>query len=144
MKTPVQYKRVAVVGSRDFKRLDLVEAAVQNLGPSVIVSGGARGVDTAAEKEAKRLGYPEPAIHRADWRLHGKKAGMLRNLKIINDCEALIVFWDGSSPGTAHTLKLAERAERPVLLVVSPNGTAVEFTELRWSSNAPTDPAAEV
>lgn len=123
MRTPVRFPRVAIVGSREFERLDLVQQAVRQLGRRVvIVSGGARGVDKTAERTAKRLGYPEPRIFRAAWKVHGKKAGFIRNKKIVAEADGVIAFWDGHSPGTQHTLELAEKAQKPIILVLEAEG----------------------
>ena len=61
-----------------------------------IVSGGAFGADALAEHYAKwkRLKYK---IHRPDWKKYGKLAGFIRNKLIINDCDILVAFWDGTS-----------------------------------------------
>ena len=51
---------VGIVGSRDFPRLDAVQAFVGRLKRpcTEVVSGGARGVDRAAVDAAKRLDLP--------------------------------------------------------------------------------------
>ncbi len=46
--------RIAIVGSRGLPRPDLIEAFVASLpAGTVVVSGGARGVDTVAEQAAR-------------------------------------------------------------------------------------------
>jgi predicted Rossmann fold nucleotide-binding protein DprA/Smf involved in DNA uptake len=80
-----------------------------------IVSGGASGADTLAVKFAKEnnISYRE---HLPNWELHGKSAGFIRNKLIIKDADEVVVFWDGKSPGSASSIKLAEQAGKPVYI----------------------------
>lgn len=117
MKEAFKHIKVGVSGSRTFARLDLVRLVVQELGPCVIVSGGAVGVDTVAVEEAKRLGYPEPVIFLPDWKQYGKPAGMIRNKKIIEFSDGMTIFWDGKSKGTHGALIESKRAKKPIILV---------------------------
>jgi len=93
--------KVAIVGSRNFKALHLVRDLVASLPPDTIVlSGGASGVDKAAIEEARLccLQYIELP---ARWDLFGKRAGMIRNQELYNLCDYAVCFWDDASPGTA-------------------------------------------
>ena len=109
-------ERVGFVGSRGFKDMELVRERVRRLRPGdVVVSGGARGVDSVAEQEAARLGLAT-SIHRVtpdQWR-ESKLAGKNRNWPLAWDCTRLEAFWDGTSNGTAHCIAAAVRALRPV------------------------------
>ncbi len=106
--------RIAVVGSRDFPRLEEVSAFVRRLPKgTTLVSGGARGVDTAAEEAARSAGIPVE-VHEAEWDRHGRRAGPLRNTRIVQSSDVVVAFWDGRSPGTADTLRKARLARRPV------------------------------
>jgi hypothetical protein len=99
--------RLAIVGSRDFTNLELVKSFVARLKPTtVVVSGGARGVDTVAELAAEQAGLARDTIP-ADWDLHGKSAGFKRNVQLVNSVDGLVAFWDGHSRGTKHAISLA-------------------------------------
>lgn len=115
-------KRVAIIGSRDYgvtyeqvdnkmyKHQDLSEVRefIGSLPPCVtIISGGARGVDTAAENAAKEFGM-SLKVWKADWATYGKRAGMVRNREIVDDADCVVAFWDGFSKGTEHTIKEAK------------------------------------
>lgn len=109
-------ERVAFIGSRGFGDLDLVRERVRSLKPGdTVVSGGAPGVDRAAEIEAHRLGL-ETSVHRVtpeQWR-KSKLAGKDRNWLIAQDCGRMEAFWDGASNGTAHAVAAMCRYGRPV------------------------------
>lgn len=106
-------QRIAIVGSRDFPNLDQVREYVRSLPlDTVIVSGGARGVDTVAEFEANRVGL-QTLIFPADWSL-GRWAGYARNRDIVAAADELVAFWDGYSKGTLHSVELARKRGIPV------------------------------
>ncbi len=84
----------------------------------LFVSGGGPGVDTVAEKAAYAHQIARLIIP-AQWTRYGKRAGILRNPKIVASCHCLLAFWDGTSPGTKNTLSHASAAEtyRPHLII---------------------------
>lgn len=78
---------VAVVGSRDYPRLDWVDRAIGRMNlDTVIVSGGARGVDLQAKQSAKKykLRYKEFAVDSWEWNVLGKRVAYVRNINIIS------------------------------------------------------------
>lgn len=105
--------RIAIVGSRTFKRLELVAKFVRSLPyDTVIVSGGAKGVDSTAENIAKHLGM-KTDIYLPDYARYGKSAPMIRNSLIIENCDEVVAFWDGVSKGTKDSIDKAERLGKP-------------------------------
>ena len=105
--------RLAVVGSRAYPRLDLVAQYVAALPDgTVVVSGGAKGVDQVAASAARARGL-EVAVHLPDWRTYGRAAGMVRNKELVRDADRVVAFWDGASRGTANTVDVARRAGEP-------------------------------
>lgn len=101
--------RLAIVGSRGYPRPDLVQQLVAGLKPTtVVVSGGARGVDNWAEQAARKRGLSVD-IFPADWQQFGKSAGYIRNRAIIDSVDGVVAFWDGQSRGTAHAIQLARK-----------------------------------
>lgn len=114
-------EKVAIVGSRDFKHLDMVWAYVQDLPPdTTVVSGGARGVDRAAEQAAVSYGLARQII-RAIWRndegVYNPKAGFERNTLVVEAADRIVAFWDGRSGGTLDTIKKARLAGKPVEII---------------------------
>ena len=50
----------------------------------------------------------------ADWDAYGRSAGPIRNDDMIDDGDALLAFWDGSSSGCGGTIDTALDAGLPV------------------------------
>ena len=53
----------------------------------------------------------------ADWGLHGRRAGYIRNEDMAEYADACIVFWDGKSPGSRHMIEIAKKAKLPLRIV---------------------------
>jgi len=75
---------------------------------SEVISGTARGADSAGEHWANALDIPVKRFP-ADWDKHGRSAGYLRNEEMANHADALVAVWDGSSRGTKHMIDIARR-----------------------------------
>lgn len=114
--------KIAIVGSRDFPDIPAVLRYVSSLpAGTIVVSGGARGVDFEAVAHAKDIGLQTQVIQ-ADWTLRGKSAGMIRNAEVVRVADAVVAFWDGISDGTADTIAKALKARK--LRAVYPPGGA--------------------
>lgn len=110
-------KKVAIVGSREGVSRLRVGAYVCSLPKdTIIVSGGARGVDQAAEFYAKHAGL-EIIVFPAEWDKYGKRAGFVRNKLIVDAADRIVAFWDGASKGTKHTIDLALKQGKPVEVI---------------------------
>lgn len=112
--------RVLVCGSRRWHDRDRIGRRMFDLPPSdetVVVHGAARGADRIAEQEAQKCGLFVEA-HPADWERHGKRAGIIRNLEMLDSgVDLVIAFWDGRSSGTKHTMDEAHRRGIPVEVI---------------------------
>ncbi len=103
--------KVAVVGSRTL--------VVSNLGvylppeTTEIVSGGARGVDSAAAAYARTMGLRLTEF-RPDYAAYGHAAPLLRNLQIIDYSDLVLAFWDGRSRGTAFVIERCRKLNKPL------------------------------
>lgn len=109
--------KIAVVGSRDFPYLHWVEATVKLLPPNtIVVSGGARGVDTTAEETARGICLPEPLIFLPDYNQYGRyQAPKIRNKLIVNAADKVIAFWHRNSGGTKDSVEYAKNQGKPLL-----------------------------
>lgn len=107
--------KIAIVGSRNWMNARAIHSYIDTLPTdTVIVSGGARGVDQIAESHAKMLGL-ETKIFLADWNRYGKSAGIRRNAEIVSYADTIVYFWDGQSSGTKNTIDRAIKAGKPVV-----------------------------
>ncbi|WP_424016131.1 hypothetical protein ACOZ4N_00590 (plasmid) [Halorientalis pallida] len=106
---------VAIVGSRSFpfeqapvRCVEAVGQALLDTGWPVaeIVSGGADGVDAAAAALAD-VGSVPITVLEPNWDTYGEAAGPRRNTKIVQRADAVLAFWNGTSPGTRDTLAKA-------------------------------------
>lgn len=85
-----------------------------------LITGGASGIDTQAEKCAKKLNIPCQII-RPDYSRYHRNAPLKRNLQIIEKCDALLVIWNGSpaSRGTVYTASHALKSGKPVFVILA-------------------------
>jgi hypothetical protein len=118
MKKDNSIKYLAVVGSRTFRMHGLIKRCIELFGNCVVVSGGAKGVDTYASDAAKELGF-ETVIIRPEWDKHGRAAGHIRNTEIIGRAEYVMAFWDGVSRGTFDSITKARKYHKPLLIVIA-------------------------
>jgi hypothetical protein len=111
--------KLAIVGSRNFtnqKEFDvIVNDFVLKHGslPDCIVSGGAKGADTLAEKWALKHGV-SLKVFKPNWKQQGKAAGILRNTDIVNECTHMIAFPSKDGRGTQDSIKKAKEKGIPV------------------------------
>lgn len=82
---------------------------------TTIISGGALGVDSLAEKYAKEYNI-NLIVHSADWTKYGKNAGLIRNTLIVNDCDKVIAFPSKTSKGTWNTINQAKNKNKDVII----------------------------
>jgi hypothetical protein len=102
--------KVIIAGSRGVTDKRFIELAIKEAGFEIteVVSGGARGPDRMGEDWAKQHFCPVKVFF-ANWLVHGRSAGMLRNTVMANYADALIAIWDGKSKGTKHMIWTAEK-----------------------------------
>lgn len=110
--------RIIVAGGRDFSdfsllcnKLDYLLRDKIKTHKIVIVSGGAKGADTLGEIYAKQRGfevdrYPVKWIWK-DNRCINRDEGYKRNVRMSENADALVAFWNGFSKGTAHMINIA-------------------------------------
>lgn len=107
--------KVAIVGSRGWTDEAAVVDFVHRLhAGDTVISSGARGVDTFAAKAAILRGDLRLRVIKPDWERYGRKAGMMRNTQIADECDRLIAFWDGVSRGTKDSIDKATKAGKSV------------------------------
>jgi hypothetical protein len=98
--------RLLVCGGRHFLDRDRVFAALDRVDArhpiGVLIHGGARGADKLAAEWAARRGIPAEE-YPAQWDLHGRGAGPIRNRQMLEEGRphAVVAF-----PGNDHTAVL--------------------------------------
>ena len=105
---PTRPLKAIVCGGRDYADYELVRAVLDALNIGILVHGAARGADSLAARAATELGITQIACP-ADWQTHGRRAGMLRNLEMLEHKPDLVIAFPGGR-GTAHMASVAERA----------------------------------
>lgn len=124
--------RVLVTGSRDWPYRTVVAAELDKVlkahpgihlgGQLIVVHGGARGADQAAEQwanEMSKLGFRvRGEKHPAEWDKHGKAAGPLRNQQMVDaGADLCLAFRYMGSKGTNDCVNRAGVAGIPIRLL---------------------------
>jgi hypothetical protein len=84
----------------------------------VLIHGGARGADEGAARwgaskpDCRVLAFP------ADWMKHGKAAGPIRNLRMLNEGSPDVVIAFPGGHGTANMIAVAEASGIPIIRVL--------------------------
>lgn len=141
---------VAIIGSRDWPDPERVRDFVRKLATkypdSTIISGGAHGVDRAAEETAQDAGLGvlscrvnqdhhcelvwneradyllgKVALRYIELLLEGdfnthKQALLHRNTVIVQCADHVVAFWKPQSRGTLHAINHAHSLKRPVFI----------------------------
>lgn len=95
--------KLLITGSRSISDFDLSPYIPE--GVDLILSGGAKGVDTLAEKYADANEISKVI-------LKGKN-----ELRLIAVCDEALIIWDGKSGGTESVLRELITAEKPYSIV---------------------------
>lgn len=102
--------KVLICGSRHWRDIHAIRQRILKLPPTTtIVHGGARGADRLAGWLAEDLGFTVREM-KADGQTHGKRAGFLRNLAMLDEKPDLVIAFqvDGSA-GTQHAIDQARK-----------------------------------
>ncbi|HKB33915.1 MAG TPA: hypothetical protein VKF16_08615 [Candidatus Dormibacteraeota bacterium] len=100
--------KVAIVGSRRFSEPLRVSDYVNSLPPRAsIITGSASGVDAAATKAARAKGIAVLVMPASFDELADPAKSAARNQRLVDACDVLVAFWDGSSKGTRATVERA-------------------------------------
>lgn len=111
--------KVVIAGSRDLiPKLNYFDKLLRanNIKPTEIISGGARGVDTQAECYARLYEIPFK-LFKAEWDKHGKQAGHIRNAEMAQYGDILVLIWDGKSTGSLNMLETMKNLGKKVHVI---------------------------
>lgn len=132
LKELLKMYKVAVVGSRRFTDYDLMKQILNQQHDKIgmIISGGAKGADTLAQRYAKDNGIPMHIIY-PEYEKYGKRAPLRRNVTIANLAEKMIAFGYPDSRGTRHVVDKMKQLNKPyVFIMYSGNGFGVETNQI--------------
>jgi len=108
--------RIIVCGSRDFNDLQSFKLVLDEYKSYDlhIVHGGAKGADVMAGAYAKAINIA-CTVFPAQWKKDGKKAGFLRNQRMLAESkpDLVLAFYSNieqKSKGTAHMVRIAQEA----------------------------------
>lgn len=117
--------RVLVTGSRDWSNADLIRHHLTRAwltveGPFTVVHGACptgadwMASDWVANMLEADMGDVREEAHAANWQLEGKRAGFIRNARMVNlGADVCLAFIRNGSRGASHTARLAEEAGIP-------------------------------
>lgn len=105
--------KLIVCGGREYGDYHALKRAIEQLKPTYIAHGAARGADTLADEIATHLRIP---VRRyvADWKTFGRAAGMMRNGQMLKDFEPDAVLAAPGGNGTANMVIRSLRQPVPV------------------------------
>lgn len=102
--------KLAIVGSRNLKNIVLDQYISEEA--NEIVSGGAAGIDFCAAEYAKTKGLKLTEFL-PQYERYGRAAPIVRNKKIVEYADKIIVFWNGTSKGTLSVIQYAKKIGKP-------------------------------
>lgn len=146
--------RAIICGSRE----NLTSAGVENVAAtlnaiqarlahydariSVVIEGGAAGIDSIASKWGRSASFVSVKTFRADWKSHGKAAGPIRNSTMLQEGQPHFVIAFPGGKGTANMVALARKAGVHVVDLMDADRTIDQLVdELAAKLHLPESPA---
>jgi|2_EtaG_2_1085320.scaffolds.fasta_scaffold20286_4 hypothetical protein len=117
--------KILICGDRNWQSKEPIRREIKTItrlfGPVThIIHGCCRGADKMAGEVAEEMGIDVMEFP-ADWNQYGKKAGILRNIDMLNinpDCALAFHSDINNSKGTKHMTSIARKANIPVYIFV--------------------------
>ncbi|MBQ9162706.1 MAG: hypothetical protein IJX74_05460 [Clostridia bacterium] len=107
--------KVLIAGSRSIENFDLSGYIPPDV--KMIITGGAKGIDTVAERYADDNGI-EKTVIRPQYDLYGRAAPIKRNEQMVDMADFVLIIWDGKSKGSQYTAKYAQKKNKAVKIVL--------------------------
>ena len=107
--------KLAVVGSRKLTNIELDTYVSKEV--KEIVSGGAAGVDLCAAEYARRNKLKLTEFL-PEYKRYGRAAPIIRNKRIVEYADKIIIFWDGCSNGARSVILYAQKIGKPFEVVL--------------------------
>ena len=110
--------KLLIAGSRGITDFDLSEHVPKDT--EMIISGGAKGIDTVANEYATNHNIPITVV-RPRYELYGIAAPIKRNEQMVEMADEVLIVWDGVSRGTKSTIEYARRMNKKVTVIIVDN-----------------------
>lgn len=107
--------KLAIIGSRNITNINIADY-IKDI-PTLIISGGALGVDTLAAEYAINAGIELLEI-KPNYKSYKRGAPIRRNEQIVQQCDKVLAFWDGASKGTKYTIDYARKHGKQVTIIM--------------------------
>ena len=108
--------KLMIAGSRGITEFDFTDYIPKET--ELIITGGASGIDTIAEKYADNHKLSK-LILRPKYNIYGKAAPLKRNEEMIALADHVLVVWDGKSRGTKFTIDTAQKMNKPITVITT-------------------------
>ncbi len=108
------FMKLLIAGSRSITDFDLSPYIPGDV--DEIISGGAQGIDTLAEKYADEHRISKHII-RPKYHLYKKAAPIKRNMEMIEMADRVLVIWDGRSRGALSTINYAQKIKKELQII---------------------------
>lgn len=127
--------KLGIVGSRNpgVSYQDWENLLLEKLDRSkveMVISGGAKGVDTYAKIFAARHHIPYMEFA-PQYSTYGKYATLKRNTKIVQESSVVVAFPTPDSKGTLHSIREAKRLAKRLIIVNIPSNSPSDPTDSR-------------
>lgn len=110
-------KRTLVCGGRDYSDETTIAVVLSEIVPGTLIHGGAPGADSLADKWWRRSRSNVPLTYEAEWRKFGRRAGPIRNARMLAEGKPDVVVAFPGRYGTEDMVTKAKAAGVPVLRV---------------------------
>ena len=114
--------RILVCGSRNFNDYELLKGILNDYRITEIIHGNAKGADNLGGqygREVLQLAEERIRSFPAEWGVHGKSAGPIRNRRMLEEGrpDMVIAFRGPNSRGTQNMIDQATKAGVPVRII---------------------------
>ena len=112
--------KIIVAGTRTFNDYELLKKKLdfylQNKKNILIISSGSTGADELGVRYAHEKGFIIKQMD-AEQSRYGESAELMRNMRMAQEADACIVFWDGVSKEPMDMIKSAREYNLPLKIV---------------------------
>ena len=109
--------KVIIAGSRTLSDYTVLTKAIEDSGFNIteVVCSGAKGIDELAKQYGAANNIKVTAFY-PNWGKYGKEGGERRSIQMTAYADAMIMVWNGKSPGNKQLLELANKNNLKIFL----------------------------